>query len=73
MQGPEFSRRELYDELETVDLPSLGLAVDIPFLLASPPDTRMRADTVDCQLLSISVSGRPNSAFRPPAAFPVEN
>lgn len=33
MQGAEFSRRELYDELETVDLPSLGLAFDIPFFL----------------------------------------
>jgi pimeloyl-ACP methyl ester carboxylesterase len=33
MQGAEFSRRELYDELETVDLPALGLAFDIPFFL----------------------------------------
>jgi pimeloyl-ACP methyl ester carboxylesterase len=33
MRGAEFSRRELYDELETVDLPSLGLAFDIPFFL----------------------------------------
>lgn len=33
MQGAESSRRELYDELETVDLPALGLAFDIPFFL----------------------------------------
>jgi pimeloyl-ACP methyl ester carboxylesterase len=33
MRGAEFSRRELYDELETVDLPSLGLAFDLPFFL----------------------------------------
>jgi len=33
MQGAEFSRRELYDELETIDLPSLGVAFDIPFFL----------------------------------------
>jgi pimeloyl-ACP methyl ester carboxylesterase len=33
VRGAEFSRRELYDELETVDLPSLGLAFDIPFFL----------------------------------------
>jgi len=33
MKGVEFSRRELYDELETVDLPALGLRFDIPFFL----------------------------------------
>lgn len=33
MSGAEFSRRELYDELETVDLASLGLAFDIPFFI----------------------------------------
>lgn len=33
MSGAEFSRRELYDELETVDLPSLGLTFDIPFFI----------------------------------------
>jgi pimeloyl-ACP methyl ester carboxylesterase len=33
MQGAEYSRRELYDELETVDLPSLGTSFDIPFFL----------------------------------------
>ncbi len=33
MRGAEFSRRELYDELETVDLPSLGTTFDIPFFL----------------------------------------
>lgn len=33
MQGAEFSRNALYDELETVDLPSLGTAFDIPFFL----------------------------------------
>lgn len=33
MRGAEFSRRELYDELETVDLLSLGTAFDIPFFL----------------------------------------
>jgi pimeloyl-ACP methyl ester carboxylesterase len=33
MRGAEFSRHELYDELETVDLPSLGLAFDLPFFL----------------------------------------
>jgi pimeloyl-ACP methyl ester carboxylesterase len=33
MRGAEFSRRELYDELDTVDLPSLGLAFDVPFFL----------------------------------------
>jgi len=33
MQGAEFSRRELFDELETVDLPSLGLSFDIPFFI----------------------------------------
>jgi pimeloyl-ACP methyl ester carboxylesterase len=33
MQGAEFSRRELYDEIETVDLPSLGLAFDSPFFI----------------------------------------
>jgi pimeloyl-ACP methyl ester carboxylesterase len=33
MQGAEFSRRELYDELETVDLPSLGVGFGIPFYL----------------------------------------
>lgn len=33
MRGAEFSRRELYDELETVDLPSLGLTFEVPFFL----------------------------------------
>ena len=33
MKGAEFSRRELYDELETVDLPSLGLSFELPFFL----------------------------------------
>lgn len=33
MQGAEFSRRELYDELETVDLPSLGFTFEIPYFL----------------------------------------
>lgn len=33
MQGAEFSRRELFDELETVDLPSLGLTFEIPFFM----------------------------------------
>lgn len=33
LQGAEFSRRELYDELETVDLPSLGHNFEIPFFL----------------------------------------
>lgn len=33
MRGAEFSRRELHDELEAVDLPSLGLTFDIPFFL----------------------------------------
>ena len=33
MKGAEFSRRELFDELETIDLPSLGLTFDIPFFL----------------------------------------
>lgn len=33
MRGAEFSRRELYDELETVDLPALGLTFDLPFFL----------------------------------------
>ena len=33
MRGAEFSRRELYDELETVDLPSLGLGFDMPFFI----------------------------------------
>jgi len=33
MRGAEFSRRELYDELETVDLPSLGLTFPVPFFV----------------------------------------
>lgn len=33
MSGAEFSRRELYDELETVDLPALGLGFDVPFFI----------------------------------------
>lgn len=33
MRGAEFSRRELYEELETVDLTSLGLTFDLPFFL----------------------------------------
>lgn len=33
MQGAEFSRRALFDEMETVDLPSLGLTFDIPFFI----------------------------------------
>jgi pimeloyl-ACP methyl ester carboxylesterase len=33
MRGAEFSRRELYDELETVDLASLGPRFDVPFFL----------------------------------------
>ena len=33
MRGAEFSRRELYDELETVDLRSLGLTFEVPFSL----------------------------------------
>jgi pimeloyl-ACP methyl ester carboxylesterase len=33
MRGAEFSRRELYDELETVDLPSLGTSFTLPFFL----------------------------------------
>lgn len=33
MRGAEFSRRELYEELETVDLPSLGLRFYSPFFL----------------------------------------
>ena len=33
MSGAEFSRRELYDELQTVDLPSLGLRFEMPFFL----------------------------------------
>jgi pimeloyl-ACP methyl ester carboxylesterase len=33
MRGAEFSRRELYDELETVDLTALGVAFDVPFFL----------------------------------------
>jgi len=30
LQGAEFSRKELLDELNTVDLPSLGLRFDVP-------------------------------------------
>jgi pimeloyl-ACP methyl ester carboxylesterase len=30
LQGAEFSRRELYEELKTIDLPSLGLTFDVP-------------------------------------------
>ena len=33
MRGAEFSRSELYDELETVDLLSLGTAFEMPFYL----------------------------------------
>lgn len=33
MRGAEFSRRKLYDELETVDLLSLGTTFDMPFFL----------------------------------------
>ena len=33
MRGAEFSRRQLYDELETVDLPALGLEFEMPFFL----------------------------------------
>lgn len=33
MRGAEFSRRELYEELETIDLTSLGLGFDVPFFL----------------------------------------
>ncbi|MGA7538957.1 MAG: alpha/beta hydrolase [Steroidobacteraceae bacterium] len=33
MRGAEFSQRELYDELETVDLPSLGLEFEMPFFI----------------------------------------
>lgn len=33
MRGAEFSRRELHDELETVDLPSLGLTFEVPLFL----------------------------------------
>lgn len=33
MQGAEFSRRELYEDIETVDLTSLGLTFDIPFFI----------------------------------------
>jgi pimeloyl-ACP methyl ester carboxylesterase len=33
MRGAEFSRRELYEELETLDLTSLGLTFDVPFFL----------------------------------------
>lgn len=33
MQGAEYSRRELYEEIETVDLPSLGLTFTIPFFI----------------------------------------
>ena len=33
MAGAEFSRRELYDELESVDLPALGHDFKIPFFL----------------------------------------
>jgi pimeloyl-ACP methyl ester carboxylesterase len=33
MRGAEFSRRELYDELETVDLFSLGLEFEMPFFI----------------------------------------
>jgi pimeloyl-ACP methyl ester carboxylesterase len=30
LQGAEFSRKELYEELKTIDLPSLGLTFDVP-------------------------------------------
>jgi pimeloyl-ACP methyl ester carboxylesterase len=30
LKGAEFSRRELYDELKTIDLPALGFAFDMP-------------------------------------------
>lgn len=33
MRGADFSRRKLYDELETVDLLSLGTTFDMPFFL----------------------------------------
>lgn len=33
MRGAEFSRRELYDELETVDLAALGLTFEVPFFI----------------------------------------
>src|SRR6185312_3739316 len=33
MRGAEFSRRELYDEVETVDLAALGFTFDVPFFL----------------------------------------
>lgn len=33
MKGVEFSRRELYDEIETVDLPALGTTFDMPVYL----------------------------------------
>ena len=33
MRGAEFSRRELYNELATVDLPALGLAFEVPIFL----------------------------------------
>jgi pimeloyl-ACP methyl ester carboxylesterase len=33
LQGAEFSRRELYEELKTIDLPSLGLTFDVPIFL----------------------------------------
>lgn len=33
MKGAEFSRRELHDEVGTVDLAALGLAFEIPFFL----------------------------------------
>lgn len=33
LQGAEFSRRELFDELKAVDLPSLGLTFDLPMFL----------------------------------------
>ena len=38
MRGAEFSRRELYDELETVDLLSLGTTFDVPFFLLHGTD-----------------------------------
>lgn len=33
MRGAEYSRRELFDELQGVDLPALGLAFDVPFFV----------------------------------------
>ncbi|MDB6159045.1 MAG: Pimeloyl-ACP methyl ester carboxylesterase [Gammaproteobacteria bacterium] len=33
LQGAEFSRRDLYEELKTIDLPSLGLTFDVPIFL----------------------------------------